>query len=84
MSGGINESLTFVIDYSKLADLSHRTSKKKDDHKKGSKSKIDSWLARAKAVFETGEMFQLRESGVSYHIDFCPENDYTEAKKAYF
>jgi hypothetical protein len=41
-------------------------------------------LAQAKAVFETGETFQLREPGVSCHIDFDPENDYIEAENGYF
>jgi hypothetical protein len=41
-------------------------------------------LAQAKAVFKTGETLQLREPGVSNHIDFDPENDYTEVENRYF
>ena len=35
-------------------------------------------------VLESAEAFQLREPGVSYHIDFDPKNDDIGAKKGYF
>ena len=40
--------------------------------------------AKGRLVLESAEAFQLRESGVSYLIDFDPKNDDIGAENGYF
>ncbi len=40
--------------------------------------------AKGRTVFKGADAFQLREPGVSYHIDFDPKNDHIVAENGYF